>query len=412
VNTRKGEGGRILHVLAEDAAPPAPGTQVEATIDWERRYAHMRMHTCLHLLGAVLRYGVTGGQINADKSRLDFDTHDDIDKERVTAAVNALIRANYTVRSQWITEAELDAQPELVRTLSVQPPRGVGRIRLLEIPGVDLQPCGGTHVATTGEIGPVVVTKIENKGRHNKRAGAGRLTAVVPYLAFARKDRRTKARDPVTTRYLACLFESLGVDCVVTLDVHNLAAFQNAFRCRSIHMEAAGLFAAHLAARMRAADPVVMSPDIGGVKRAERFREVLQVLLGRPVGMAFMEKTRSAGVVAGGAVVGEVADKEVVVIDDLIAAGTTMARAARAAAALGARAVHTLATHGLFVGDANTLLADPLLESVIVTDSVPPFRIHAEDVRRKLVVLETAPLVAEVIRRLRGAGPVSELFVA
>ena len=169
VNTRKGDGGRILHVLAEDAAPPAPGTQVEATIDWERRYAHMRMHTCLHLLGAVLRYGVTGGQINADKSRLDFDTHDDIDQERVTAAVNALIRANYTVRSQWITEAELDAQPELVRTLSVQPPRGVGRIRLLEIPGVDLQPCGGTHVATTGEIGPVVVTRVENKGRHNKR---------------------------------------------------------------------------------------------------------------------------------------------------------------------------------------------------------------------------------------------------
>jgi misacylated tRNA(Ala) deacylase len=168
-DTRKGEGGRILHVLAEDAAPPAPGTGIEATLDWERRYAHMRMHTCLHLLGAVLRYGVTGGQVNADKSRLDFDTHDDIDKERVTAAVNALIRANYRVRSQWITEAELDAQPELVRTLSVQPPRGVGRIRLLEIAGVDLQPCGGTHVAATGEIGPVVVTRVENKGRHNKR---------------------------------------------------------------------------------------------------------------------------------------------------------------------------------------------------------------------------------------------------
>lgn len=168
-NARKGEGGRILHVLETDAVPPAAGTAVEARIDWARRYAHMRMHTCLHLLGAVLRYGVTGGQISADKSRLDFDTHDDIDKELVTAAVNALIRANYTVRSQWISETELDAQPELVRTLSVQPPRGVGRIRLLEIPGVDLQPCGGTHVAATGEIGPVVVTKVENKGRHNKR---------------------------------------------------------------------------------------------------------------------------------------------------------------------------------------------------------------------------------------------------
>jgi misacylated tRNA(Ala) deacylase len=167
-DTRKAEGGRILHVL-EGEAPPEPGLAVAAELDWDRRYAHMRMHTCLHLLGAVLRFGVTGGQIGADKSRLDFDTHEEIDKERVTAAVNALIRANFPVRSRWITEAELDAQPELVRTLSVQPPRGVGRIRLLDIPGVDLQPCGGTHVAATGEIGPVVVTKVENKGRHNKR---------------------------------------------------------------------------------------------------------------------------------------------------------------------------------------------------------------------------------------------------
>ena len=167
-DTRKAEGGRILHVL-EGEALPEPGLAVAAELDWDRRYAHMRMHTCLHLLGAVLRFGVTGGQIGAEKSRLDFDTHEEIDKERVTAAVNALIRANFPVRSRWITEAELDAQPELVRTLSVQPPRGVGRIRLLEIPGVDLQPCGGTHVAATGEIGPVVVTKVENKGRHNKR---------------------------------------------------------------------------------------------------------------------------------------------------------------------------------------------------------------------------------------------------
>ena len=167
-DTRKAEGGRILHVLERDALPES-GLAVEAELDWDRRYAHMRMHTCLHLLGAVLRFGVTGGQIGAAKSRLDFDTHEEIDKERVTAAVNALIRANFPVRSQWITEAELDAQPELVRTLSVQPPRGVGRIRLLDIPGVDLQPCGGTHVAATGEIGPVIVTKVENKGRHNKR---------------------------------------------------------------------------------------------------------------------------------------------------------------------------------------------------------------------------------------------------
>jgi len=172
---RKGEGGRVVHLLEAGVAPPEVGTAVEAAIDWARRHAHMRMHTCLHLLGSVLRFGVTGGQIAADKGRLDFDTQAEIDKDAVTAAVNALVAANHRVGSMWITDEELDRQPELVRTLSVQPPRGAGRIRLLEIPGVDLQPCGGTHVAATGEIGPVVVTKVENKGKRNKRV----------YVAFA-----------------------------------------------------------------------------------------------------------------------------------------------------------------------------------------------------------------------------------
>jgi misacylated tRNA(Ala) deacylase len=174
-DTRKGEAGRILHVLEAGATPPGTGTAVEVSLDWDRRHAHMRMHTCLHLLGSVLRFGVTGGQIAADKGRLDFDTQEEIDKDAVTAAVNALVAANHAVRSMWITDEELDRQPELVRTLSVQPPRGAGRIRLLDIPGVDLQPCGGTHVASTGEIGPVAITKVENKGRRNKRV----------YIAFA-----------------------------------------------------------------------------------------------------------------------------------------------------------------------------------------------------------------------------------
>jgi len=165
----------VVHPLAGDPPPPAAGEQVEAIIDWDRRHAHMRMHSCLHLLGSVLRYGVTGGQITAEKSRLDFDTQDEIDPARVTDAVNALIAADHPLSSRWITDEELDRQPELIRTMSVQPPRGAGRIRLLEIPGVDLQPCGGTHVGSTGEIGPITVTKVENKGRHNRRV----------YIAFA-----------------------------------------------------------------------------------------------------------------------------------------------------------------------------------------------------------------------------------
>jgi misacylated tRNA(Ala) deacylase len=169
VDTRKGEAGRILHKLEAGLTAPAAGETVTATLDWDRRHAHMRMHTALHLLGSVLRYGVTGGQIGAEKSRLDFDTQDEIDKDRVTEAVNALVAANHAIRSRWITDEELDRQPELVRTMSVQPPRGVGRIRLLDIEGVDLQPCGGTHVAATGEIGQVVVTKVESKGRRNRR---------------------------------------------------------------------------------------------------------------------------------------------------------------------------------------------------------------------------------------------------
>jgi misacylated tRNA(Ala) deacylase len=170
----KGEGDAILHKLAEGSALPAPGTEVTLVLDWARRHRHMRMHTTLHLLCSLIPgAGVTGGQIGADKSRLDFDLAEPPTKESLTERLNALIAANHAISETWITEAELEANPSLVRTLSVQPPRGAGRLRLVRIgpmdAPVDLQPCGGTHVRTTGEIGRVEVLKLENKGRQNRR---------------------------------------------------------------------------------------------------------------------------------------------------------------------------------------------------------------------------------------------------
>lgn len=161
--------GDIAHLLEDGAASPSIGATVELEIDWDRRYRHMRMHTAMHLLGTVLHYGVTGGNISAEKSRLDFDMEDTIDKETVSAALAELVAGNHAVSCRWISEEELDANPELVRTMSVQPPRGKGSIRLLDIEGIDLQPCGGTHLRSTSEVGAVRIGKVEKKGRHNRR---------------------------------------------------------------------------------------------------------------------------------------------------------------------------------------------------------------------------------------------------
>ena len=169
VDTRYGDGGEILHFLEDGSAPPAVGESVCLELDWERRYRHMRMHTAMHLLGAVLKYGVTGGNISSDKSRLDFDMEDTVDKEAVGAAIKALVEEDHPISCRWISDAELDANPELVRTMSVQPPRGKGEVRLLEIEGVDLQPCGGTHLKSTAEVGKVRIGKVEKKGRRNRR---------------------------------------------------------------------------------------------------------------------------------------------------------------------------------------------------------------------------------------------------
>jgi ribose-phosphate pyrophosphokinase len=241
-------------------------------------------------------------------------------------------------------------------------------------------------------------------------ASAGRVTAVVPYLCYARKDRKTKTRDPVTSRYVAQLFEAAGVDRVVTLDVHNLAAYQNAFHCRTEHLEARRLFAEHVAARVRGEGIVVVSPDIGGVKRAEAFRDTLSRRLGRPVASAFMEKRRSEGVVSGEAVVGDVRGNVAVIVDDLIASGTTVARAVRACRELGATRVYAAASHGLFVGEANRVLAEPSLEGLAVTNTVPPFRLRPELASRKLTVLDAAPLFAEAIRRIHAGESLAALM--
>ena len=170
-DTRKGSSpGDILHVPAPDQPALATGDSITAELDWARRHRLMRMHTCLHVLCAVIPYGVTGGQIGDTRSRLDFDIGEgSLDKDHIHAKLNELITTDKPVMPRWITDAELAAQPELVRTMSVNPPSGAGRVRLLDIAGIDLQPCGGTHVARLGEIGPVIVEKIENKGKRNRR---------------------------------------------------------------------------------------------------------------------------------------------------------------------------------------------------------------------------------------------------
>lgn len=166
----KADGGDVLHVLAPDSPRPDVGTKVHTSLDWERRYRHMRMHTAMHVISAVIKGNVTGGQVGVDKSRLDFNLEGEVPtKEWVTEEVNRLIALDRPVTQQWVTDEELTSRPELVKTMSVRPPMGAGRVRLLSIEGVDLQACGGTHVARSGEIGHVDCIKIENKGKMNRR---------------------------------------------------------------------------------------------------------------------------------------------------------------------------------------------------------------------------------------------------
>jgi len=242
-----------------------------------------------------------------------------------------------------------------------------------------------------------------------KDAGAERVTAVAPYLCYARKDRRTKVSDPVTTRYLAGMFEAVGTDAVVTLEVHNPAAFENAFRCRTVALPAAPLFVDYV--RELGGGPLcVVSPDTGGAKRAELLRQALETVSGQAVGKAFAEKYRSAGVVSGDLFVGDVAGTTALLVDDLLSTGTTLRRTALAARDAGALRVIALVAHGLFMAGSEALLSEPAIDRVVITDSVPPFRLGHGHGREKLVVVPAAPLLAEAIRRLHQGHGLADLL--
>ncbi|HSN73356.1 MAG TPA: ribose-phosphate diphosphokinase [Steroidobacteraceae bacterium] len=238
-------------------------------------------------------------------------------------------------------------------------------------------------------------------------AGAAHVSVCLPYLAYGRKDRRTKHRDPVTTRYVAQLFEAVGTDRVVALEVHNPAAFDNAFRCESVALTFTSLLARWLEQR-RVDSLVVVSPDVGGVKRAQLARELIAELLGIEVGFAFMEKRRTAGTVSGHLMIGEVVDRPVLIVDDLIASGGTVLRAAAACREAGARRVDVAACHAVFTPDARKLFAEGGPDSILVTNSVPiPF---APDEAASLEVVDAGALVAEAMRRLQAGKALGELL--
>lgn len=241
-----------------------------------------------------------------------------------------------------------------------------------------------------------------------KDAGAGRVTAVIPYLCYGRKDRRTKLHDPLSSRYLASLFESLGTDAVLTLDAHNQSAFENAFRCRTLHLPAQPLFVEFAAGQLKDDDNpiIVASPDVGGVKRAEAFRQALGERLERDIGRAFVEKYRSADRLSGGTLVGEVQGASVLIVDDLIAGGGTITRATSAIEEGGAARIWALASHGQFCGDALQKLSQLPLEAIAVTNSLP------QGSGARLEIVDCAPLLAEAIRRLHDSGPAAQLSLS
>jgi ribose-phosphate pyrophosphokinase len=239
-------------------------------------------------------------------------------------------------------------------------------------------------------------------------AAAARVTAVVPYMAFARKDSKTNPRDPLTLRYVASMFEAVGTDAVLTLDVHNLSAFQNAFRCVTDHLDACHLFAKHFVPLVQGSEVVAVSPDAGGIKRANHFRKCLEAGLGRPVAIAMCEKYRRADQLSGELLAGDVAGKTVILFDDMVSSGQTMARAAQACRQHGATRVFAAASHGLFGAGAAQMLDGAGIDALVVTDSVAPFR-QDYGLPAHLTAVSGSALFAEAIRRMHDGGSVSEL---
>jgi ribose-phosphate pyrophosphokinase len=236
-----------------------------------------------------------------------------------------------------------------------------------------------------------------------KDAGAAHVTACVPYFAYARKDRRTKARDPVTTRYVAGMFESVGTDRVIVLDIHNDAAFDNSFRIETMRLESAAVFSKELTSYV-GTDLLVASPDAGGMKRAHQFQTFLQEHFKQPIGAGFMEKIRSSGQLSGDTFVGDVRGREVIIYDDMIASGSTLIRATRAAREGGATRVHAVATHAVFTPQAKQLFEPAGPDQVWVSDSIEVPPAFAEMAGSKLRVCSIAPLFAETIRYLTAHG--------
>ncbi len=244
-----------------------------------------------------------------------------------------------------------------------------------------------------------------------KDAGTGRICVVAPYLCFQRKDRQTKSRDPITSRYLAQLIEAMGTDLLITMDAHNIAAFQNAFRCDTEHLDARGIFASSFAPLVGQEPVAVVSPDLGGEKRAELFRERFERVLGRPVEKAFMDKRRSEGEVTGEIFAGDVKGRIAIVLDDLIAGGGTMARVAQACRKHGAKQVWCAATHGVFSrGAAKTLEGAPI-DRIVVTDTVPlPNFMRTPGLKNRVSVVSAAPLFAQAIERCHNGGSITKLL--